>query len=114
MHCYELHLDSFKGDFLNISIFFGTLRFQILKYLYLSQILSDHNKPYMNMHQWKPYLFSFQIMYKVYFEKLTLRTGIVVQGHTSWNVEWIVMTLISNVVSSKSRGECLILLYWVL
>ncbi len=22
MHCYEIHLDNFKGDFLNISIFF--------------------------------------------------------------------------------------------
>ncbi len=38
MHCYEPHLDNFKGDFLNISFF---LHPQILDL----QILSYHNKP---------------------------------------------------------------------
>ncbi len=32
MHCKELHLNNFKDDFLNIWIFFCTLRFQIFKY----------------------------------------------------------------------------------
>ncbi len=39
MHCYELHLDNFKGDFLNISFFFCTLRFQIFKYC---SIITNH------------------------------------------------------------------------
>ncbi len=44
---YGLHLDNFKGDFLNILIF-CTLRFQIFKKLYLGQILLYPNKPYIN------------------------------------------------------------------
>ncbi len=41
MHCYELNLNNFKDDFLNISIF---LHPQIPDL----QILYDHNKPYIN------------------------------------------------------------------
>ncbi len=58
--------------------FFCSLRFQIFKQLYLSQILSYHNKPYINGN----------IMYSAFrwcinlnFEKLTLMTGFVLQGH---------------------------------
>ncbi len=40
MHCCELHLDNFKGDFLNIYF----LHPRIPDF----QILSDHNKPYIN------------------------------------------------------------------
>ncbi len=36
MHCLELHLDNFKGDFLNIQIFFGT---QIFKFVYQPNIV---------------------------------------------------------------------------
>ncbi len=32
-------------------------------------------------HQWKAYLFSFQMMHKSQFPKMTLMTGFVVQGH---------------------------------
>ncbi len=53
MHCYELHLDNFKGNFLNILTFFCTLRFQI-----------------------------FKVANIVLFQKIvTLMTGFVVQGH---------------------------------
>ncbi len=46
MHCWELHLDNFKCDILNIKIC-CTLRFS-------SQILSYHKQ---TIHQWKAYLY---------------------------------------------------------
>ncbi len=45
---------------------FCNLRFQIFKLLYLCQIS-------ISIHQWKVYLFSFQMMYKS--QKCTLMTG---------------------------------------
>ncbi len=35
----------------------------------------------MENNKWKAYLFSFQLMYKSQFQKITLMTGFVVQGH---------------------------------
>ncbi len=49
----------------SIFLFFCTLRFQIFKKLYVSQILS-----LQTLYQWKVYLFSFQIMYKSQFRKM--------------------------------------------
>ncbi len=49
MHCWGLHLNNFKGDFLNIALFFCILRFQIFKALYHVQILSYPNKPCINV-----------------------------------------------------------------
>ncbi len=66
MHCKELHLNNFKDDFLNISIF---LHPQIPDLL----ILSYHNKPYINGNI-------------IYFRELTLMTGFVVQGHILCNL----------------------------
>ncbi len=58
---------------LSIFRFFCTLRFQIFKYLYLSQILSYTNHTSMES------LF-IQLSY-LNFENMTLMTGFVVQGH---------------------------------
>ncbi len=62
----------------SIFSFFCTLRFQIFKYLYLGQILSYHNKPYING---KLIYSAFRWCIHLNFEKLTLKTGFVVQGH---------------------------------
>ncbi len=60
-----------------IFIFF-TLRFQIFKWLYLGQILSYHNKPYINGNL----IYSdFRWCINLDFTKFTLLTGFVVQGH---------------------------------
>ncbi len=56
--------------------YFCTLRFQIFKYLYLSQILFYPNKPYINGK-----LSAFRWCINHSFKKLTLMTGFVVQGH---------------------------------
>ncbi len=54
--------------------------------VYLSQILSYPNKPYINGKQ--AYLFSFQMMYKSQFQKkLTLTAGFVVQGQILSNLQ---------------------------
>ncbi len=57
MQCLEFHLNNFKDDFVNISIFFFTPDFQIL------------SKPYVNGNM-------------IYSDDaLTLMTGFVVHGH---------------------------------
>ncbi len=54
-----------KAIFSIFGFLFCTLRFQMFKYLYLRQILSYPNKPYIN----KAYLFSY-MMYKSQFQKI--------------------------------------------
>ncbi len=56
--------------------FFCTLRFQIYKYC---PIITNHTSM-------GSYLFSFQMMYKSQFKKLTLMTGFVLQGHIRLSV----------------------------
>ncbi len=58
--------------------FFCTLRFQILKKLYLDQILSYPYKPYING---KLIYSAFGLCINLNCEKLTLKTGFVVQCH---------------------------------
>ncbi len=78
MHCKELHLNNFKDDFLNISIF---LHPQIPDF----QILSYHNKPYINGNI-------------IYFRELTLMTGFVVQGHILCNLLAFLIKLMGAIV----------------
>ncbi len=61
--------------------FFCALRFQILE-LYLGQILSDPNKPYIN----EKLIYSAFIFVNLNVEKCTLKTGFVVQGHIQTNL----------------------------
>ncbi len=64
-------MDNFKGDFLNISfIIFFHPQIPDFQILYLRQILSDHNKPYIN---------GKLISKCIHFE--TLMTCFVFQGH---------------------------------
>ncbi len=65
MHGKELHLNNFKGDFLNIVIF---LHPQIPDF----QILSN---------QWNRIYSAFGWCVNLSLKKLTLMTGFVVQGH---------------------------------
>ncbi len=58
--------------------FFCSLRFQIFKLLYFSQRLSDPNKPNINR---KLIYSAFRLCIHLNVEKLTLKTGFVVQGH---------------------------------
>ncbi len=62
----NIHLNNFKGDFLNVLIFL------------LPQILSYHNKPYING---KLIYSALRCCININFEKLTLMTGFVVQGY---------------------------------
>ncbi len=74
MHFYELHLDNFKGDFLNILIFFAPSDsdFQI--------VVSRPNivQTYING---KIIYSDFRWCINFNFRKFTLMTGFVVQGH---------------------------------
>ncbi len=70
MHCYELHLDNFKGDYLDFFYFAPS-----------GSRFSNIALSLQTIHQWKSYLFKFQMMYKSQFHKLTLLTGFLVQGH---------------------------------
>ncbi len=90
MYCKELNLDSFKPDFLNISIFFCPLRFQIFKLLYLSQILSNPNILCIN----GKLIYSACMWFiNLNLKKLTLETGFVVQGHIYY---WIALVVINS------------------
>ncbi len=72
MHCYGLHLDKFKDNFLNISIFFAPSDSRFSKTCISA-------KPYING---KPIHSAFGwCIINLNFEKLTLMTGFVVQGH---------------------------------
>ncbi len=72
--------------------FFCTLRFQIFKYLWISQILPYHNKTYIN----ETLIYSaFIWCSNLNFRKLTLMTGFVFQGHIySYNAAIILLSFI--------------------
>ncbi len=78
-----------KAIFSIFRYFFCTPLFQICKKMYLRQILSDHNKPYING----------KLCLKIKLRKISLMTGFVVQCHISENVDIELMCCVSNYVS---------------
>ncbi len=95
MHCYELHLNNFKDDFLNIEIF---LHAQIPDL----QILSDHNKPYING----------DIIIQLSDYVLSLMTGLVVQGQIIFvSLQWKLMItsncLVTNILQNVIKTDVL-------
>ncbi len=70
------HFDNFKGNFLNIRIFFA-----LSDYRFSSSYISAKYFPILTSHNEKLIYSAFRLCINLSFQKLTFMTGFVAQGH---------------------------------